>query len=99
LKQTCGDGVEVRCFDNLMTAITDFVEQTRVRADKLPNKQRSKEIEKQIHDLPPFRGWDDVAQVVAHQWGTRPGFNYSISAGTARPLAAISTPAKEEGEQ
>src|SRR5262249_43485281 len=23
LKQTCGDGVEVRCFDNLMTAITD----------------------------------------------------------------------------
>jgi hypothetical protein len=44
LKQACGDGLEVRCFDNSMTAIEDFVKSTGVKAEKLPNEERAKEI-------------------------------------------------------
>jgi hypothetical protein len=95
--QACGDGVEVRCFDNLMTAIEDFVGQTGVKADKLPSKERSKEIEKQIHDLPPFGGWDDGTQAaIAAHWRTSEAFDYGFVAAPPRPVAAISKPDEED---
>jgi hypothetical protein len=70
LVRTCGDGVEVRCFDNLMSAVEDFVEQTGVKADKLPSKQRAKEIQKQIRDLPPL-GWLQTFDDGNTRWATR----------------------------
>jgi hypothetical protein len=101
--QACGDGVEVRCFDNLMTAITDFVEQTGVKADKLPSKQRSKEIEKQIHDLPPFVGWDDGTQIaIRAHWAREAAIGsgyFDFLGNRPLPLAAISAPEKDEGGQ
>jgi hypothetical protein len=100
LKQACGDGVQVRCFDNLMSAIEDFVEQTGVKADKLPSKQRTKEIEKQIHDLPPFgwlRGnWDNGAQAAIAAHYPQPGEGYSFVAAPPLPLVAAVSKPKED---
>jgi len=56
LRKACGDDVEVRPFDNAMTAIKDFVKNANVPAEKLPTEERAKEIEEEQQALPPF-GW------------------------------------------
>jgi PIN like domain len=52
LMQTCGDEVEVRCFDNVMGAVEDFGKKAGVRAEKLPSEEKSKQIEKELQALP-----------------------------------------------
>ena len=56
LRKACGDDVEVRPFDNAMTAIKDFVNNANVPAEKLPTEERAKEIEEEQRALPPL-GW------------------------------------------
>jgi hypothetical protein len=65
LMKACGDDVEVRCFDNAMTAIEDFVKTANVPAEKLPTEERAREIEEELRALPPFgwsasSNWDDA---------------------------------------
>jgi len=51
---------EVFCFSSIDKGIRDFVERTKVRAEKLPTPEESKAIEKELNSLPP-RGWLDTS--------------------------------------
>jgi len=51
LMQTCGDKVEVWCFDNAMGAVKDFGKNAGVKAEKLPTQEKSQEIEKELRSL------------------------------------------------
>ena len=98
--QACGDNVDVWCFNKLTKAIEDFDETAGVVAEKLPTEQELKDAEKELDDLPPFRGWDDGMQAaMAAHWRTREAFDYGFVAAPPRPIAAISTPERDEGKQ
>jgi hypothetical protein len=57
--QACGDGMEVRCFDNVIGAIKDFGKGAGVKAQKLSAEEKSKEIEKELQALAQ-RNWAAV---------------------------------------
>jgi hypothetical protein len=53
LSHACGEGLQIRCFDNVMTTIKDFAKRAGVKAEKLPSDEKSKEIEREIRGLSP----------------------------------------------
>jgi hypothetical protein len=56
LVQLFGPKFEVFCFDNVLDAFKHFSETTKVKADKLPTPEQTKEIKKEQESLPPL-GW------------------------------------------
>ena len=56
LVQLYGPKVEVFCFDNILDAFKHFSETAKVKADKLPTPEETKQIKKEQQSLPPL-GW------------------------------------------
>lgn len=57
---------EVFCFDKFAGGLEHFVETTRVKAEKLPTRDETQQINKEQESLPPLdwlAGYDDAAQI------------------------------------
>jgi hypothetical protein len=74
LVETCGESVEIRCFDDLLNGIKDFGEDEGVKAQKLPTKEEATKIRQEIDSLPSI-----VRQPVGLEWLTSSGSWYGSS--------------------
>jgi hypothetical protein len=71
----------------------------------LPTEEKAKEIEQELQALPPFvqRSWDDGTQIaIRAHWAKEAAIGsgyYDFLGNRPLPLAAISTPERDEGEK
>jgi hypothetical protein len=80
LAKTCGNGVEIRCFADLLAGIEDFGKNAGVIADKLPTEQEAIEIKKELDSLPI------VIRPPAAQWVLTSGHHW-FDVNNAMPAA------------
>jgi hypothetical protein len=62
LAQLCGSAPKVFCFDNIIDAFKHFSDTTKIRAQKLPTPEETKQIKQEQASLPRLdwlRGYDD----------------------------------------
>jgi hypothetical protein len=90
LVKTCGENVEVRCFDDLADAVKDFGTHSGLKTEALPTDAELNDLKKELQELPPLPEVQDAAWMIAAKIYPeyRRGFRAPFAASIPVPILA-----------